>query len=69
VEQTCELVAEERVQPLAGGPKIAPDQALDCGAILQKTGHPSGDHDAAAARSVHGSKIGRLPRRENPWRE
>ena len=69
MEQPCELVPEEGVEPLAGGSKIAHDQALDRGAILQEAGHPSGMLDAAAARCVHGFKIGRRPRREDPWRE
>jgi hypothetical protein len=68
-EQPCELVAEDRVEALARRPQVTPDHAVESSTILEKPRNPTSLPDAAAARCVHGSKIGRGSFRDDPWRE
>jgi hypothetical protein len=68
-EQPREFLAEDRVEALAGRPQVVADHAVESSAILKKPGNPTSLPDAAAARCVHGSKIGRGSFRDDPWRE
>ena len=68
-KQPCELLAEDRVEALARRLQVAADHAVESSTILEKPRNPTSLPDAAAARCVHGSKIGRGSFRDDPWRE